>query len=47
MWDGQKGGVHVGRVCQICCILQGLCEPCMMRYDMSLSLYVCCVYMFG
>jgi len=28
MWDGQKGGVHVSRVCQICCMLQGLCEPC-------------------
>ncbi len=47
MWDRQEGEVHVGRVYQICYVLQGLCEPCMVRYDMSLSLYVCYVYMFG
>jgi hypothetical protein len=47
MWDRQEGGVHVGRVYQICYMLQGLCEPCIVRHDMSLSLYVCYVYMFG
>jgi hypothetical protein len=27
MWD-KKGWGHVGGVNRICCMLQGLCEPC-------------------
>ncbi len=43
LWDMQEGGAHVGRMYQKCRVQQGLSELCMMRYDMSLSLCVCCV----